>query len=546
MGCQASKSAVADPGTAPPPAETKPEPEVKAEVKPEVQPEVKLDDKPDVKPDKSGKSDDGAGAFGSDVVQLEKITLVDADMPPIVEEDEEKEDASPEKKASKDSEEVSTDPSSGHEVIYDLDAEPSPKVEESAAPAATSPPPKPLPKATPAASSNTPKATSFGAPKARSSSFSNLLASISRAFSWSSKPEGDAIDPEVAAKLAAMQQATKEAAEAAALKPVSTSSAFAPQVMKAAPKSGPLDDDDGEIIDADEGTIQPVQSLTTTDNPYMKCMQNARASPLYAMGAAPLMSGPPVLEGPGPLDTHAAVSAACHNLEAIHDSLGQPSGIPEAAPFGGLAAARMGSVSNLGTPQPSYRNLADGLSGSYTPTPVYRRISQDATTVLTSSVKDLNTVVLASPRPTPRLPERRPSWSPERRPLTRMSSDGTLPSVPPGAQTPRGTPRMITRQTVNPPVVRRASNDSTVFRRESGATQLGSSHVRTLSSGGHVRTLSGSGSVPSLAITSGPMRPHALSGSNFSATTTTPTYTPRGITMGMAPLVTTGNLTPRY
>ena len=39
-----------------------------------------------------------------------------------------------------------------------------------------------------------------------------------------------------------------------------------------------------------------MQSLTTTDNPYMKCMQNARASPLYAMGAAPLMSGPPVLE----------------------------------------------------------------------------------------------------------------------------------------------------------------------------------------------------------------------------------------------------------
>ena len=33
----------------------------------------------------------------------------------------------------------------------------------------------------------------------------------------------------------------------------------------------------------------------------------------------------------------------------------------------------MGSLSNLGTPQPSYRNLADGLSGSYTPTPVYRR-----------------------------------------------------------------------------------------------------------------------------------------------------------------------------
>jgi len=543
MGCQASKSAVADPGTAPPPAETKPEPEVKAEVKPdvkpEVKPEVKLDDKPDVKPDKSEKSDDGAGAFGSDVVQLEKITLVDADMPPIVEEEEEKEDAaSPAAKASKDSEEVSTDPSTP-------DAEASPKVEESAAPAATSPPPKPLPKATATASSNTPKATSFGAPKARSSSFSNLLASISRAFSWSSKPEGDAIDPEVAAKLAAMQQATKEAAEAAALKPVSTSSAFAPQVMKSAPKSGPLDDDDGEIIDADEGTIQPVQSLTTTDNPYMKCMQNARASPLYAMGAAPLMSGPPVLEGPGPLDTHAAVSAACHNLEAIHDSLGQPSGIPEAAPFGGLAAARMGSLSNLGTPQPSYRNLADGLSGSYTPTPVYRRISQDATTMLTSSVKDLNTVVLASPLATPRLPERRPSYSPERRPLTRMSSDGTLPSVPPGAQTPRGTPRMITRQTVNPPVVRRASNDSTVFRRESGATQLGSSHVRTLSSGGHVRTLSGNGSVPSLAVASAPMRPHALSGSNFSATTT-PTYTPRGITMGMAPLVTTGNLTPRY
>ena len=55
--------------------------------------------------------------------------------------------------------------------------------------------------------------------------------------------------------------------------------------------------------------------------------------------------------------------------------------------FGGLAAARMGSLSNLGTPQPSYRNLADGLSGSYTPTPVYRRISQDATTMLTSSVR---------------------------------------------------------------------------------------------------------------------------------------------------------------
>ena len=42
---------------------------MKAEVKPEVQPEVKLDDKPDVKPDKSGKSDDGAGAFGSDVAR---------------------------------------------------------------------------------------------------------------------------------------------------------------------------------------------------------------------------------------------------------------------------------------------------------------------------------------------------------------------------------------------------------------------------------------------------------------------------------------------
>merc|ERR1719235_1400468 len=92
MGCQASKSAVADPGTAPPPAETKPEPEVKA----------------DVKPDKSEKSDDGAGAFGSDVVQLEKITLVDADMPPI---EEEEDAASPAAKVSKDSEEVSTDPS---------------------------------------------------------------------------------------------------------------------------------------------------------------------------------------------------------------------------------------------------------------------------------------------------------------------------------------------------------------------------------------------------------------------------------------------------
>ena len=56
------------------------------------------------------------------VVQLEKITLVDADMPPIVEEEEEKEDAaSPAAKASKDSEEVSTDPSTP-------DAEASPKV----------------------------------------------------------------------------------------------------------------------------------------------------------------------------------------------------------------------------------------------------------------------------------------------------------------------------------------------------------------------------------------------------------------------------------
>ena len=45
-----------------------------------------------------------------------------------------------------------------------------------------------------------------------------------------------------------------------------------------------------------------------------------------------------------------------------------------------------------------------------------------------AQVKDLNTVVLASPLATPRLPERRPSYSPERRPLTRMSSDGTLPS----------------------------------------------------------------------------------------------------------------------
>jgi len=58
-----------------------------------------------------------------------------------------------------------------------------------------------------------------------------------------------------------------------------------------------------------------------------------------------------------------------------------------------------------------------------------------------------------------------------------------------------------------------------------------------------VRTLSGSGSVPGLAMnTTGPLRPHALSG-GLSATTT-PTYTPRGM---VAPLlVTSGTLTPRY
>ena len=31
-------------------------------------------------------------------------------------------------------------------------------------------------------------------------------------------------------------------------------------------------------------------------NPYLKCMQNARSSPLYALGSAPLMAGPPVLD----------------------------------------------------------------------------------------------------------------------------------------------------------------------------------------------------------------------------------------------------------
>jgi hypothetical protein len=164
-------------------------------------------------------------------------------------------------------------------------------------------------------------------------------------------------------------------------------------------------------------------------------------SPLMALGTAPLLPGPPVLEGPGPLDIHAAVAAASHNLELMHH---EAHTFPEAPAWGGLASARQlnssSSTSGLHTPQMTYRD------GSTTPRMgVYRQISNPE---LGSYVPGITSTTTVTRQYTPRqyTPRSTTREAPPVRVLTRDESGSgrDVPSVPAGARTPQMTPRGMT------------------------------------------------------------------------------------------------------
>lgn len=161
-----------------------------------------------------------------------------------------------------------------------------------------------------------------------------------------------------------------------------------------------------------------------------------------ALGLAPLLDHPPVLEGPGPLDTHAAVEAAVHNLEVMALSA-QAHNFPEAPAWGGLASARElnKSTTNLSTPHMSYRDGSTTPSAVFrqTSVPGYRNSSSTTTTVVTRMETPRGGGQL-TPRMTPRTHVR--------------TSSREVPTVPAGARTPQLTPRGAT----TPPFPNRSSS----------------------------------------------------------------------------------------